>query len=471
MDRQLISLLFAMGACGCKQLPPGPGDGGMAHYPGEVLSAVVRDNPDNVVSALVDVTARHGDTVCIEYGDTTDYEHRSADYLVPDEGQLTVPVLGLRPAAQSHIKLTAYHPDGSSVSSADILFDTPPLPDDLPTFKASAGPHPMGGAILLGLLQFPHNFALAAMVDHEGRLLWYRRAQPSALGLDFQRQSNGHFTVFQSGPGAFEELDLAGNVLRQWTSPLAGGGINGHEMLILPGDHALLLGRELHTVDTRPYDNGGVADALAYKTTIDEVTPEGRVTFHWDSSLSMGLDEVDADVKLEGDGFDPIQPTAISVLPDGNLLASFRATSSLVKIDRHSGKVMWRLGGKKSDFQFIADAQNGFSHQLDARMLDNGDLLVFDGGSLHPAPASRVAQYRLDPVNHAATLVWEYRHVPALLSDGAGSARRLANGNTVVAWGTQGLVTEIDPFASVLWELSVANTVVFRAIPVPSVYP
>ena len=471
MERHLASILIALGAMGCRAVPPTPSDGGTSHYPGEVLTASVRPSPDNVVTALVDVTARHGDVVCVEYGETTDYERRTSDFLIPDEGHLTVPVLGLQPGTRSHIRVTAYHPDGSSVATADLPFDAEALPDDLPTFNIAAAQHPMSGYLLLGLMQLPKKLAVAAMIDHQGRLLWYRRAQPSAIGLDFQRQQNGHFTLFQSGPGVFEELDLAGNVLRQWMSPASGAGTNGHEMVILPDDHALLLGRAARTVDTRPLFDGGVPDAVTYDTTIDEVAPDGGVGFHWDSAASMALEETEKDVALDPAGFDPLEPTAISVLPDGNLLASFRATSSVVKINRKSGKVMWRLGGKKSDFQFFADPQGGFSHQRDARMLDNGNVLVFDTGNADTHPASRVAQYRLDEANHAATLVWEYRHDPVVFSEGAGSARRLANGNTVVAWGTQGLVTEIDPFATVLWELSVPGHVVFRAVPVPSIYP
>ena len=114
MDRPLISLLLAplisigagAGACGCRPMPPTPTDGGMAHYPGEVLRAVVRENPDNVVSALVDLTARHDDIVAVEYGDTTDYEHCTADYLVPEGSRIrglvpTIDVISFTPGTVS----------------------------------------------------------------------------------------------------------------------------------------------------------------------------------------------------------------------------------------------------------------------------------------------------------------------------------------------------------------------------------
>ena len=58
-----------------------------------------------------------------------------------------------------------------------------------------------------------------------------------------------------------------------------------------------------------------------------------------------------------------------------------------MKIDKSSGKVIWNLGGKKNEFEFINDEMK-FSHQHSIRKLENGNIILFDNGNLHN-PQSR----------------------------------------------------------------------------------
>jgi len=182
---------------------------------------------------------------------------------------------------------------------------------------------------------------------------------------------------------------------------------------------------------------------------------------------------------------------------DQNLLMSFRHTSSVVKIawsdaeDRTDGKdfgdVIWRLGGKFSDFDFVDDPFAGPCAQHTASQLDNGNILIFDNGSpsptnglfndaaMCPDPAdpggepvgrqyTRITEYELDAELGTARLAWEYTH-PV---DGgtpwfalfAGGVNRLDNGNTLISWASarRAMVTEVergtdgDP-DTVVWQL------------------
>src|SRR5207245_11514768 len=72
---------------------------------------------------------------------------------------------------------------------------------------------------------------------------------------------------------------------------------------------------------------------------------------------------------------------------DGNLLVSARNTSTIYKIDRKSGKVLWRLGGMKSDFAVEPAASFGFQH--DVRRRPDGTITIFDNNAAVPkAPPS-----------------------------------------------------------------------------------
>ena len=83
--------------------------------------------------------------------------------------------------------------------------------------------------------------------------------------------------------------------------------------------------------------------------------------------------------------------------PDGNFLLSSRHTNTIYHISRETGNVIWRLGGKMSDFEFDEGAE--FSHQHHIRyrggdethmlvtMLDNAKVSRIDWGN--DAPTAR----------------------------------------------------------------------------------
>ncbi|MFL5500646.1 MAG: aryl-sulfate sulfotransferase, partial [Gemmatimonadaceae bacterium] len=108
-------------------------------------------------------------------------------------------------------------------------------------------------------------------------------------------------------------------------------------------------------------------------------------------------------------------------------------------------------------------------------VLPNRDLLFIDNGAHHSPPESRAVEYRLNLTTHIATLVWQYRHSPALFSPFAGSAQRLGNGNTLVAFGAAAVIAEVTRDGTVVWETQMNNGGVkvpyfYRAIRLGSLY-
>jgi hypothetical protein len=49
-----------------------------------------------------------------------------------------------------------------------------------------------------------------------------------------------------------------------------------------------------------------------------------------------------------------------------------------------------------------------------------------------------------------ATMVWQYYPSPRIFNDFTGSAQRLANGNTLVAFTRKGIVDEVGPDGTLL---------------------
>lgn len=136
--------------------------------------------------------------------------------------------------------------------------------------------------------------------------------------------------------------------------------------------------------------------------------------------------------------FDYLHINSINVAPDGHLLVSGRHTWSLYKLDRRTGQVIWRLGGKRSEFQMGKAAQ--FAWQHDAQQPASGKLTVFDNGSegsINTETRSRGLALDVDETGRTVNVTQEFIHPNPLLAVAMGSVQTLPSGNMLVGWGTE----------------------------------
>jgi hypothetical protein len=152
-----------------------------------------------------------------------------------------------------------------------------------------------------------------------------------------------------------------------------------HEFLITQQDTALITIYNPVRWDLSPV--GGPKDGVVTQGIVQELDIEtGEVLFEWHSLDHVGLDETYAKVSKEPrPAIDYFHINSIDVDHDGNLLVSARTTCAVYKIDRKTGEVMWRLGGKKSDFEM--GPLTPFAYQHDARRQRDGTITIFDNGT------------------------------------------------------------------------------------------
>lgn len=117
---------------------------------------------------------------------------------------------------------------------------------------------------------------------------------------------------------------------------------------------------------------------------------------------------------------------------------SLRHLNQIVSIAPDFSSLQWRLGGSSSDFSF-PDPKDRFYFQHTARVLPNGNILLFDNGNERPLPEggtySRALELELDLEQMEARKVWEYRFSPGLFAQCCSSVERLANGNSLLVFG------------------------------------
>ena len=157
---------------------------------------------------------------------------------------------------------------------------------------------------------------------------------------------------------------------------------------------------------------GGAVDARLVEGIVQEVDiTTNKVLFEWHSYKHVAPSESYRTEVTPAGNVDYFHLNSIEVDTDGNLLVSARHTSTVYKIDRKSGQIIWRLGGKLNDFTMRPGAS--FAYQHDARRRADGTITLFDNSATED-PTEQVAQYsrairlRVSETAKTATLVQDY---------------------------------------------------------------
>lgn len=147
---------------------------------------------------------------------------------------------------------------------------------------------------------------------------------------------------------------------------------------------------------------------------------------------------------------------------EGDYLVSMPIEDQIWKIDRETGKLVWKFG-RNGDFAM--DTAAYFSFQHTPYILDNGDLMLFDNG-LHNK-RSGAKSFRLDENNFKAETVINAQLPPEKYTSRMGSAYLLPNGNLLQTSSKTGAIMVTDQSGKVLWE-SVMSYAPYRALYVPT---
>jgi Arylsulfotransferase (ASST) len=237
-------------------------------------------------------------------------------------------------------------------------------------------------------------------------------------------------------------------------------GANGHHIDL----HELTLtdrGTALFTCPPipTPYDMsaiGGPADGMVRQSIFQEVDiASGRLIQQW---LSLGHVDPIESYRAPDQNFDYMHLNSIDVTPDGNLLISGRHTWALYKLDRQTGDVIWRLGGKRSQFELGPKAQ--FAWQHDVRLPDPQTLTVFDNGDdgRTKTHQTRGLVLSVDEQARRVNVARSYLRQRPIDATAMGSIRRLANGNFAVGWGSAPYVSEFEAGGTILADIRIGNS-------------
>jgi hypothetical protein len=343
------------------------------------------------------------------------------------------------------------------------------LPSGFPDIKVVTADNPSPGYVFLGsfkILRSGNHFQYVTfaqsdkqyvlILDNTGKPFYYKPTP--GMNTDFKVQPNGHLTYYDDNVYAFRELDTNYNPINMYAAS-NGYKTDVHAFKILPNGHVIFLTQDIQTMDMSSIVTGGSPSATVIGIAIQELDKEKNVVFQWRSLDHFKITDATQEDLTEGI-VDYVHPNAIEMDADGNILLSSRHLDEITKIDRSTGAIIWRWGGKNNQFRFINDTL-GFSHQHSIRKTMTGSYILFDNGNFRDPEFSRVVEYTLDEKAKTATLIWQYRHTPDIFSTAMGSVQRLPNGNTIIGWGTASTaVTEVHPDGTTALELQLPDSVV-----------
>ena len=329
----------------------------------------------------------------------------------------------------------------------------------------------------------------AAIYEQDGTLIWYGYGVTGGANThDFKVcQYNGtdHLCFFSGDQytgyarGQSTIMDLSFNSVKLVTALDAGSPLDQHEFNIV-GDSALTTIYHPERYDLSAFNITGGQGWIQNCLFQDVNLTTGQLSFEWSAIQHVGLSEgyvSPNQSEVAGTGFSAVSPwdyfhiNSVDKNNDGDYLISARHVSTLYKINGQTGDIIWRCGGKLSDFQIL----NGlnWSYQHDARWLESNattDIIsFFDNASNGFNQSSAHSAGYIIKIDHSVTpgtveLLHQYpapADIPISASQGnlqILDAADWVNSNAFAGWGAQPYVTEHDPDGNIIYRANIAAT-------------
>jgi len=238
--------------------------------------------------------------------------------------------------------------------------------------------------------------------------------------------------------GSLVELDWESNVVWEYRNSFL-----HHDFQRLPNGNTLALLWEALPAEVAAqvqggYYNDGEPEQM-FGDVVQEITPQGVVLDQWRSFEHLDFEE-DVICPLENRR-EWTHGNTLNVTAEGDLLVSYRSTSTIGIVDRSTGAFRWKWG------------PGAISHQHQPTYLENGRILLFDNGSHRLYPSTNYSRViEVDPASNE--VVWDYRGDPPIsfYSYQISGAQRLPNGNTLICEGAPGRFFEVTPKGQIVWE-------------------
>lgn len=313
------------------------------------------------------------------------------------------------------------------------------------------------------------------IADNAGRILWYHQVPSGLEATDFRAQTlDGkpvltwwQGTVSKSGIGQGED-EIFDASYRRVRSVQAADGLHAdlHEFQLTPRGTAFITAYRAVPYDLRPV--GGPKDGWVWDSVVQEIDlATGKLVFDWHSlghvplSESLEANEKPAKTASKAAPLDYFHVNSVADGPNGTILVSARNTSTVYLLAR-DGHVVWRLGGKHSDFGPRSAVKFYFQHN--ARLHPDGTMSLFDNGGIpRLEPYSRPLLLKVDQQTKRVRVLKTFVSPATIASPYEGNIEMLPDGGAFVGWGGVPKLTEFTPAGKVRFQMTLPYGDTYRA--------
>lgn len=411
--------------------PPGFGSGDRS---GGLIGSGVEVGEGEIAS-VVRVTFETDEPAfgAVAFGDA-ELDHSVTATASEDGLSFTADIIGLPAGTTWHVRPQAESTDGATWFGETIEVTVPEPPETL-SFVSVEVEAPAPRWLLQGS---PVGDPPGIVVTNEaGQGVWWWETDAPIMDAQLLADGSGIVSVTSEPDSVFRIHNLDGTLRTE--VQIVGAH---HSMVELPDGHfALIVG------ETREVDGEDVAG-----DTLVDVAPDGTVGetiwSAWDN-FTPDPDKIDFITMTGALDWTHMNTVTYDEATD-TFWVGLRGLRTVVEIDHASGATRWILGGEQNEFDFGDDEPFLVLHW--PRRTDRG-ILLFDNGDSEERPWSRAVEFELDLEAHTATRVWSVDADEERFTGICGSVERLADGNTQITWGEEGVVEEVDADGEVVWQL------------------
>lgn len=465
-------------------------------------------NPEVPLAAIVHFTPSSAVTTRVTI--STGKRSWSVDFGADSDPSKGLPLIGFYPGQRHSVLVEIRDGTGKVTKAATPLeFLAPSLPADAAEFppirvkKADAGQMEPGWTLLsirrqrrgggggggraggagrggaaagpTGEPVFATGYGLILALDEQGDVRWFYRSANRTAGV--HRLRNGNI-AFVTNDHRLVEVDLLGNVKGDWyaahrpqgpgtSTPVDTLTIH-HSFEELPNGNFLIVSGELREIDNY-YTSETDRDAPRKRQKVmgDQVVEfdrQGKVVWRWSAFdhldlMRLGFLTINQYWVIRGfpDTLDWTHGNGVfHDERDDSVLFNSRQQSSVIKIERPSGRIVWIFGepgGWAERFKPLLFQREGVSewpwHHHAPSITPRGTLMVFNNGLYQTRPfeqaepqtdhVSGALEYALDSKTRTAKLVWssDTQGPDALTTFAMGDASLLPKtGNVMVVYGS-----------------------------------
>jgi hypothetical protein len=387
--------------------------------PNNVLSAFVEVTTDEVANLVMTVTDPDGDVVFEATAENTDAHEFFA--------------MGMVAETEHTITILATDAAGNEGQDSDV-YTSGSLPDDLPPFEVTVtdaeamnGEYTLFNTFQWGAMGPNAEYGFLGIVNAEGQLVWYFRDTDNRC--DEHRVTEDGRIVYVANDTYMVEIDWTGEELNRVSGVDIGVESIHHEVYPLDNGNWLTLGSEWREIEgfVNPDDPEGptvsrnvVADRLVeFNFETGEVVNEITLFDVWDPLTEL--------TGLSTNGFwnnhyveyfglestaDWTHGNAI-IWDEANesVIVSLRHMNTLLNISWPDGEIVWEYG-PFGNVELAEGTQYPYGSHA-PEIGEDGEILFFDNGNQRPSETfySRLVKFTITDVDGAltATQTWEYR--------------------------------------------------------------